>query len=95
MNICILPEYSNYSISETGFVSSIPYLVFGAVLLVAGLPTDYLQERKALSTTQVRRIFSCSAFLAQGIFVMTSAYMPDPKVLITFISLGAGFGKGY
>ncbi|CAG9801294.1 unnamed protein product [Chironomus riparius] len=87
-----LKDYNDYSISDTGFVASIPYLVFGVALLLAGIPTDYLQEKETLTTTQIRRFFSCFAFLAQGIFIMTAAYMPNSMVLIAFISLGAGFG---
>ncbi|KAL7051876.1 hypothetical protein ACKWTF_004671 [Chironomus riparius] len=45
-----------------------------------------------LSTSQVRRYFSCISFLSQGIFMLFVAYVANAYLVMTFISFGAALG---
>ncbi|XP_070504468.1 sialin-like [Chironomus tepperi] len=81
-----------FDISQSGYVSAIPYLVFGLTLFVAGFLADFFQERKVLTTSQVRRYFSCVSFLSQGIFMLLVAYIADALLVVMFISFGAALG---
>lgn len=91
-SFCLTDEF-NFPISQSGYVSAIPYLVFGLTLFVAGFLADFFQERKLLSTSQVRRYFSCISFLSQGIFMLFVAYLANAVLVMTFISFGAALGK--
>ena len=63
------------------------------MLFIVGYLADWFQERKILTTSQVRRYFNCLAFLAQTVFMMLAAYQKKNLLIILFITFGASFGK--
>lgn len=81
-----------YDLQKSGFVSAVPYLTMGILLGVSGYMADWFQVKKILTTTQVRRYFNCTAFLAQTIFMILSAYLMDPQLSVACITIAVGLG---
>lgn len=60
----------DFNIGKTGMMSAIPYLAMAIMIQLAGHWADVLRTKRILTTTQVRRIFTCVAFIAQTIFMI-------------------------
>ncbi|XP_015604932.1 sialin isoform X2 [Cephus cinctus] len=91
-----LPTYMsdvyNFRIDKTGFLSALPYLAMSIILLGSGQLADYLRTKEILTTTQVRKIFNCGAFVCQTIFMTTAAFMTTATGAIFFITMAVGLG---
>lgn len=77
---------------DAGFLAAAPYLAMGILLVVSGYFADVCQLKGWLTTTQVRRYFNCSAFLAQTIFMMVAAYVLHPIGSIIALIVAVGLG---
>jgi MFS transporter, ACS family, solute carrier family 17 (sodium-dependent inorganic phosphate cotransporter), other len=83
----------DFDLSNSGFIAAVPYLVLGLMLFIVGYLADWFQERKILTTSQVRRYFNCLAFVSQTTFMMLAAYQKNRVLVIIFITFGASLGK--
>lgn len=63
------------------------------MLFLVGYLADWFQERKILTTSQVRRYFNCLAFVSQTTFMMLAAYQKNRVLIIVFITFGASLGE--
>lgn len=63
------------------------------MLFLVGYLADWFQERKILTTSQVRRYFNCLAFVSQTTFMMLAAYQTNRVLIIVFITFGASLGE--
>lgn len=88
--ICL--DTMHYDLHDAGFLSAAPYLAMGILLSVSGYLADLCQVRGWLTTTQVRRYFNCSAFLAQTVFMLLAAYLLHPIGSIVSIIIAVGCG---
>uniref|UniRef100_A0A224XPJ3 Sialin n=1 Tax=Panstrongylus lignarius TaxID=156445 RepID=A0A224XPJ3_9HEMI len=82
----------NYDLQKAGFLSSAPYLVMTIIMQFAGHLSDWLCNKQILSRTNVRKLFNCSAFLSQTIFMMLAAYLLTPTGVVTCLVLAVGLG---
>ncbi|EEB20071.1 sialin, putative [Pediculus humanus corporis] len=82
----------NYKVEKAGFMSAVPYLVMATVLQFSGHIADYLRSRKILSTTNVRKLFNCTAFLSQTVFMILAASLTTPAGIIACLSVAVGLG---
>lgn len=64
----------------------------GILLTISGYLADMFQEKKILTTGQVRRYFNCSAFLAQTIFMLLAAFLLHPTTSVVCITIAVGIG---
>ncbi|XP_055912170.1 sialin isoform X1 [Eupeodes corollae] len=87
-----LRDALNFNLDKTGFLSAVPYLAMGILLGVSGYLADWVQVKGYLTTTQVRRYFNCGAFLAQTVFMILTAYFPDPLWSVVYITIAVGLG---
>ncbi|XP_054734152.1 sialin [Anastrepha obliqua] len=87
-----LKDTLNFNLDKTGFISAVPYLAMGILLGVSGYLADWLQIKKILTTSQVRRYFNCGAFLAQTTFMILTAYLLDPTWSVVCITTAVGLG---
>lgn len=87
-----LKDTLNFNLDKTGFVSALPYLVMGILLGVSGYLADWSQVKGYLTTTQVRRYFNCSSFLAQTVFMILAAYVSDSTGTVVCITIAVGLG---
>jgi len=83
----------DFDLSASGFLSAVPYLSLGIVLFFVSYFADWLQKKKILTTGQTRKYFNCSAFLAQTVFMLLTAYQKDKVLIIVFLSFGAAIGS--
>lgn len=91
-----LPKYlkdiHNYELGKSGFLSGLPYLVMAVMMQFAGQWADWLREKGYLTTTQVRKIFNCSGFIAQTVFMMGAAFWSDRIGTVFCLTLAVGLG---
>jgi ACS family sodium-dependent inorganic phosphate cotransporter len=64
----------------------------GILLAFSGYLADMLQEKKILTTGQVRRYFNCTAFLAQTVFMLLAAFLLHPTTSMVCITIAVGIG---
>jgi ACS family sodium-dependent inorganic phosphate cotransporter len=87
-----MKEILNFDLGRTGFMSALPYLAMSIVIPISGYVADRLQEKGILTTTQVRKLFNCGAFLAQTVFMLGAAFVLTPGGTITCLTLAVGLG---
>lgn len=86
-----LADILHYQIGKAGLLSALPYLIMAKVLYFSGYLSDKLIERK-MGYTQVRKLFCCTGFLAQAIFMFAMTLTHNSTLLIIFACLSIGFG---
>lgn len=62
------------------------------VVLTSGQLADLLRSKWQISTTHVRKAFTCGAFLAQTIFMLSSAYTQSVAAAVICLTIAVGFG---
>jgi len=78
-------------IHQAGLISALPYVAMALTVQGAGILADYLRC-KFMSTTNVRKIFTCGAFVSQTIFMLASAYAGNPTWAIACLTVAVGLG---
>jgi MFS transporter, ACS family, solute carrier family 17 (sodium-dependent inorganic phosphate cotransporter), other len=81
-----------FDLANSGFIAAIPYITLAIILFIAGFFADWLQVRKILTTSQVRRYFNCTALISQTIFLILAAYVKNTTAIIVCITFGAALG---
>ncbi|XP_071142339.1 sialin-like [Mytilus edulis] len=82
----------NFRIDKAGFVAAFPYLVMGLVVMSSGFLADYLRGRAVVSTTAIRKLFTCGAFFCQLIFMVAAGYTMTPVAACVCLTLAVGLG---
>ncbi|XP_054262496.1 vesicular glutamate transporter 1-like [Macrosteles quadrilineatus] len=82
----------NFQLEKAGFMSSLPYLVMAIIMQFAGTLADWLQNTNILTTTQVRKLFNCGAFISQTIFMFLAGHLLTPAGVTTCLVLAVGLG---
>ncbi|KAL3886715.1 hypothetical protein ACJMK2_026693 [Sinanodonta woodiana] len=82
----------NFSLSQSGFLAALPYLVMAIVVMISGQIADSLRSKIKVSTERVRKIFTCGAFLCQLIFMIAAGFTRTAVACITSLTLAVGFG---
>lgn len=82
----------DFTLETAGFLSALPYLLLSLILIVSGQLADRLRSRETLTTTQVRKLFNCGAFVCQSIFMAATAYFMTPIIAISCITAAIGLG---
>ncbi|XP_066582739.1 sialin [Prorops nasuta] len=82
----------NFKLDKTGYLSALPYLVMSIVVQSSGYLADYLRSKKILTTTQVRKIFNCGAFIFQTVFMIATAFILKPTGAVACITIAVGLG---
>lgn len=90
-----LPTYLNdmnpeLAMKMTGFYSMLPSLTTGVMSPVAGWIVGVIHKREWLTTLQVRRYFTCVAFVLQSIFLLLTAFVMESHATLTFLSISEG-----
>jgi len=82
----------DYRIDKAGFLAAFPYLLMALIVQSAGVLADYARTKGRLTTTQVRKIFTCSSYVCQTVFMTATALFMFRGAAITCISLSLGCG---
>ncbi|XP_018906661.2 sialin isoform X2 [Bemisia tabaci] len=81
----------NFNLAESGFLSALPYLVMALVMQRSGYLADWVRSTH-LTTTQTRKLFNCTAFISQTIFMFAASYMTAPAGVIFCLIMAVGLG---
>lgn len=81
-----------FELEKSGFMSALPYLVMAIVLQFAGHLADWLRSSGICTTTQVRKLFNCGAFISQTVFMLLAAFLLTPVGSITCLTIAVGLG---
>ncbi|CAG9864853.1 unnamed protein product [Phyllotreta striolata] len=82
----------NFDLNAAGVLSALPYLLMAIMTQFSGHFADWFLVKGILTTTQVRRIFNCSGFVAQTIFMLAATYWLTPVGATLCISMAVGLG---
>ena len=91
-----LPTYMydvlDYDLKSSSFMSALPYIVMAVIVPIGGYIADSLIVKQILSTTNVRKLFTCVAYFGQAIFLMVTAFSSSKEQAIAGLTLAVGFG---
>ncbi|KAJ9573906.1 hypothetical protein L9F63_008705 [Diploptera punctata] len=87
-----MKEVLGYEVQKGGLMSAIPYLLMAMVLMISGRVADWLIANRYLTTTKVRKLFTCGAFLAQTVFMLMAALTLTPFGSVAGLSVAVGLG---
>ncbi|XP_049766857.1 vesicular glutamate transporter 2-like [Schistocerca cancellata] len=87
-----MKDAMHFNLKEAGFMSALPYLVMAIILQFSGHLADWLMRRQILSTTMVRKVFNCGAFVAQTVFMLAATNVLTPVGSTVFLTLAVGLG---
>ena len=87
-----MKDVLGYKLDQAGFLAAFPYLLMAAIVQSAGVLADYARTKGRLTTTQVRKLFTCGSYTCQFIFMSLTALMMNRGGAITCISLSLGCG---
>nr|CAG4638404.1 EOG090X04X8 [Cyclestheria hislopi] len=87
-----LNDVSHFKLDKTGFLAAIPYLAMAIVVQCGGQLADLLRSKWKTSTTLVRKLFTCGAFIAQTIFMLATAYTHTVVGAVVCLTIAVGFG---
>ncbi|KAJ8316412.1 hypothetical protein KUTeg_006426 [Tegillarca granosa] len=82
----------HYKIYNAGFLAAVPYLIMGIVVMTSGHLADLLRERFKISTTLVRKAFTCGAFGCQIIFMIAAGYIMTKTAAVICLTIAVGLG---
>ena len=84
-----------YKLDQAGFLAAFPYLLMAGIVQSAGVLADFARTKGRLTTTQVRKLFTCGSYACQFIFMsLTALFMTSAGGggAVTCISLSLGCG---
>jgi ACS family sodium-dependent inorganic phosphate cotransporter len=91
-----LPSYMKHTLKFdlefSGFMSAIPYITVGLLMVVTGYMADWLKIKKYMTLHQVRKHFTCQSFIFQAILLAVVAFVSDPVICVTLITLSITIG---
>ncbi|XP_061679481.1 sialin isoform X2 [Syngnathoides biaculeatus] len=87
-----LPTYMSnmlhFDLKANGFLSALPYLAAWLTATLTGFVADRLIERRALSVTAVRKLFTLTGMLFPAVFLLALAYAGcSPALTVAFLTL--------
>jgi ACS family sodium-dependent inorganic phosphate cotransporter len=82
----------NFDLGKSGFLSGLPYLAMAIMIQFSGHVADWLREKKHFSTTKVRKMFTCGAFVLRAAFLIAAAFSTSTVGSIIFLVLAEGLG---
>ncbi|XP_076177673.1 major facilitator superfamily transporter 9 [Ptiloglossa arizonensis] len=87
-----MSDVLDFKLDKTGYLSALPYLAMSFVVPFSGHLADYLRMKKILTTTQVRKLFNCGAFVFQTIFMTCTGFIFTAAGVVISITLAVGLG---
>ncbi|KAH0817601.1 hypothetical protein GEV33_005190 [Tenebrio molitor] len=87
-----MKDMFNFDLGKSGFLSGLPYLAMAIMIQFSGHVADWLREKKHFSTTKVRKMFTCGAFVLRAAFLIAAAFSTSTVGSIIFLVLAEGLG---
>ncbi|XP_064594982.1 vesicular glutamate transporter 2-like [Liolophura sinensis] len=94
--LTLLPTFMNdilgFDLNKAGFLSAVPYFAMAVVVQASGFLADYLRKSAICDTTTVRKVYTCGAFLFQGVFIIAAGYVVSATAAVACITIAVGIG---
>ena len=87
-----LRDVLDYSLDTAGLLAAFPYILMAVVVQISGYLADTIRADGKLSTTHIRKLFTCGAYLGQAFFMTLTALIMTRGTSITLLSLALGLG---
>ncbi|XP_023687940.1 sialin [Paramormyrops kingsleyae] len=92
-----LPIYMDtvlhFNLQQNGFLSALPYLGGGLFSMLSGVMADKLLERKLLSVTAVRKIFTLTGLLLPAAFLAAMGFVGcNQSLAVIFLTVSSTIG---
>ncbi|EEB16556.1 sialin, putative [Pediculus humanus corporis] len=87
-----MKDVFGYDLHKSGLLIALPYLAMGIFVVLGGYLADRLRSRGMLSTSRVRKLFNCTGFVLQTIFLLIAAHSTSPLTLVVCLTAAVGFG---
>ncbi|XP_035476029.2 sialin [Scophthalmus maximus] len=92
-----LPTYMNnilhFDLKSNGFLSALPYLGALVVSTLSGVAADSLIEKRVMSVTAMRKLFTITGMMFPAVFLVAVGYSGCSHVLtVTFLTLSTATG---
>ncbi|GLH08998.1 Uncharacterized protein GBIM_14150 [Gryllus bimaculatus] len=82
-----------FDLEQAGFLSALPYLIVAITMQISGQIADWILIKNILTTTQVRKLFCCFAFISQSFFMLLTAFVTSPASAVACLSFAVGMGS--
>jgi len=85
-------EVLNFSISENGFLSAVPFILCYIFGVGGSFVADWLRYHRILPTGEVRKVFSTAGFLVPACLLVSTSYVgcDYTSLAVTLFSLAIG-----
>lgn len=87
-----MKDVLKFDLKDAGLLAALPYLVMGITVQVGGFLADWLRTQGHLTTTQVRKLCNCGAFVCQTLFLLAVAHSTTPSAVVASLTVAVGFG---
>ncbi|XP_014286471.1 sialin isoform X1 [Halyomorpha halys] len=91
-----LPSYMNdvfeFDFHSAGLLAALPYLAMGIIVQTSGFMADWFRTTGNLTTTQVRKLFTCTGFVTRAMFLLAAAHSETPLSIVASLTVAVGFG---
>ncbi|XP_069671569.1 vesicular glutamate transporter 2-like isoform X2 [Periplaneta americana] len=87
-----MKDVLKFDLKDAGLLAALPYLVMGIVVQAGGFLADWLRSQGHLTTTQVRKLCNCGAFVCQTLFLLAAAHSTTPTAVVASLTVAVGFG---
>jgi len=81
-----------YPLDAAGVLAAFPYILMAVVVQISGYIADTFRADGKLSTTHIRKLFTCGAYLGQSMFMLLTALIMQRGTSTVFLSLALGLG---
>ncbi|CAF1225682.1 unnamed protein product [Rotaria sordida] len=79
-----------FSVTENGTLGSLPHIMKVLVALLSGFIADYMRLILLWSTTNVRKIMTCTGYIIEGSCLLIMSYVKNSYLGIALLTIGVG-----
>jgi len=81
-----------YDLDTSGILAAFPYILMAIVVQVSGYIADTFRADGKMTTTHIRKMFTCGAYVGQAVFMLLTALIMRRGTSTVFLSLALGLG---
>jgi len=81
-----------YDLDTSGILAAFPYILMAIVVQVSGYIADTFRADGKMTTTHIRKMFTCGAYVGQAVFMLLTALIMSRGTSTVFLSLALGLG---
>ncbi|UJR34335.1 hypothetical protein I4U23_021738 [Adineta vaga] len=79
-----------FGVTENGTLGSLPHIMKVLIALLSGFIADYMRLNLLWSTTNVRKIMTCTGYIIEGTCLLVMCHVTNPYLGIGLLTVGVG-----